>query len=94
MMKRLKIILIYGVVAFNFMCARTAFAGFAEPTMAEYTCYPIFQVNAVEPNILIILDNSGSMNQIAYSGSYDHNTEYYGYFESYEKERGVFFRAL
>jgi type IV pilus assembly protein PilY1 len=38
----------------------------AEPSMATYTCYPIFQVNAVEPNILIMLDNSGSMNFAAY----------------------------
>jgi len=38
----------------------------AEPSMATYTCYPIFQVNAVEPNILIMLDNSGSMNFSAY----------------------------
>ena len=38
----------------------------AEPSMATYTCYPIFQVNAVEPNILIMLDNSGSMNFNAY----------------------------
>ena len=57
----------------------------AEPTMAEYTAYPIFQVNTVEPNILIILDNSMSMNTQAYLGSYDHSTKYYGYFEPYKK---------
>jgi type IV pilus assembly protein PilY1 len=63
-----------------------AHAGLAtEPSMADYTCYPIFQVNAVEPNILIILDNSYSVNQQAYSGNYDHGTEYYGYFEPYKK---------
>jgi len=56
-----------------------------EPAMGEYTAYPIFQINAVEPNILIILDNSGSMNYAAYSGDYDHNTKYYGYFEPYKK---------
>ncbi|MBW2108168.1 MAG: hypothetical protein JRI36_05810 [Deltaproteobacteria bacterium] len=53
--------------------------------MSSYTCYPVFQVNTVEPNILIILDNSGSMNFQAYTGNYDHNTEYYGYFEPYKK---------
>lgn len=37
-----------------------------EPSMATYTNYPIFQVNAVQPNILIILDNSKSMNYPAY----------------------------
>jgi type IV pilus assembly protein PilY1 len=56
-----------------------------EPSMADYTCYPIFQVNAVEPNILIILDNSYSINEQAYTGNYDHSTEYYGYFEPYKK---------
>jgi len=59
----------------------------AEPTMEEYTSYPIFQVNTVTPNILIILDNSTSMNQQAYYGSYDHNTRYYGYFEPYKRYR-------
>lgn len=40
-----------------------------EPDMADYTAYPVFTVNPVKPNILIILDNSGSMNYNAY-GSY------------------------
>ena len=32
-----------------------------EPNIADYTAYPIFMVQAVKPNIMIILDNSGSM---------------------------------
>jgi type IV pilus assembly protein PilY1 len=52
--------------------------------MADYTHYPIFQVNAVAPNILIIMDNSSSMNLQAYTGAYDHTTRYYGYFEPYK----------
>ncbi|MBC8432830.1 MAG: hypothetical protein H8D96_13040 [Desulfobacterales bacterium] len=62
--------------------------GFSEPNNAQYSCQPIFQVNTTPPNILIIIDNSGSMNEKAYQGSlkkYDHNTEYYGYFETYKK---------
>lgn len=59
--------------------------GFTEPSNSQYSCQPIFQVNAVPPNILIIMDNSGSMNSRAYSGNYDHNTRYYGYFEPYVK---------
>jgi type IV pilus assembly protein PilY1 len=62
-----------------------ASAAAAEPSMATYTCYPVFQVNTVEANILVILDNSGSMNFQAYIGAYDHSTEYYGYFEPYKK---------
>ena len=57
----------------------------AEPAMADYTSYPIFQLSTVAPNILIILDNSGSMNSQAYTSAYDHNTKYYGYFEPYKK---------
>jgi type IV pilus assembly protein PilY1 len=56
-----------------------------EPSMATYTSYPIFQLNTVAPNILIILDNSASMNEQAHTGTYDHNRKYYGYFESYKK---------
>jgi type IV pilus assembly protein PilY1 len=61
------------------------FSSTAEPAMADYTSYPIFQTSSVTPNILIIIDNSGSMNFQAYSGNYDHNTRYYGYFEPYKK---------
>jgi type IV pilus assembly protein PilY1 len=53
--------------------------------MATYTSYPIFQLSAVAPNILIILDNSSSMNEQAHMGAYDHNRKYYGYYESYKK---------
>ena len=38
----------------------------AEPILADYTSYPIFTVNPVKPNILILMDNSGSMNFNAY----------------------------
>jgi type IV pilus assembly protein PilY1 len=51
------------------------FAGFGtvhavEPNMADYTAYPVFMANTVEPNILIMLDNSGSMNEQAYSDDF------------------------
>ena len=38
----------------------------AEPLLADYTSFPIFTVNPVKPNILLIMDNSGSMNFNAY----------------------------
>lgn len=44
----------------------------AEPIMSTYTSLPIFTVNPVKPNILIMLDNSGSMNFNAY-GTYPGN---------------------
>ena len=59
-------------------------------TMADYTCFPVFTSTVVTPNILIILDNSGSMNMMAYGytngyyhpDDFDPNTTYYGYFDS------------
>lgn len=54
----------------------------AEPSNAEFTCVPVFQVTANQPSILIMLDNSGSMNEAAYANKrYDPNIDYYGYFE-------------
>ncbi|MBU0728192.1 MAG: hypothetical protein KKE17_11635, partial [Proteobacteria bacterium] len=38
----------------------------AEPDIADYTAPPTFMINSIEPNIMIILDNSGSMNYNAY----------------------------
>lgn len=54
----------------------------AAETMADYTDYPIFMTNTVTPNVLIIMDNSGSMNDQAYTAAYDSTATYYGYFTS------------
>lgn len=64
-----------------------------EPSMVDYTAYPVFMAQTVKPNILIILDNSGSMNFAAYGNwpgdggtimdeLYSGSTTYYGYFET------------
>ncbi|MEK6698003.1 MAG: hypothetical protein AABZ10_03065 [Nitrospirota bacterium] len=56
----------------------------------EYCSTPPFTSNTVPPNVLIVLDNSGSMNDWAYSTAYDPTRYvagdptkpgYYGYFE-------------
>jgi type IV pilus assembly protein PilY1 len=78
-----KVIFIVSLFTFLSLCTQKVLA--AEPTMDTYTSYPIFQLNTVAPNILIILDNSGSMNSQAYTGPYDPNTDYYGYFEPHKK---------
>lgn len=39
---------------------------FTEPNISQYTAYPIFLTASVTPNILILVDNSGSMNEVAY----------------------------
>ena len=58
-------------------------------TMADYTCYPIFTANTVKPNILILLDNSGNMNLMAFgyddqgyyhADDFDPAETYTGYF--------------
>jgi len=40
--------------------------GAAEPNKVDYTSYPVFMANTITPNILIIMDNSGSMDEPAY----------------------------
>ena len=56
----------------------------AKPAMVEYTAVPPFVEQAtVKPNILIMLDNSGSMNEYVYRNEpYNSEKTYYGYFTS------------
>jgi type IV pilus assembly protein PilY1 len=54
--------------------AQSANAAFTEPNMADYTAFPANTANSPEPNIMIILDNSGSMNYNAY-GTYPGNSK-------------------
>lgn len=65
MMKRL----LTGILAVVFCGLAITIAQAAEPVMSTYESFPVFTVNPVKPNILILLDNSGSMNFNAY-GSY------------------------
>lgn len=66
------------VVSLGFPIGSTA----AEPSNSQYTCVPVFQVTATQPAILIMLDNSGSMNEAAYASKpYNQDISYYGYFE-------------
>ncbi|MBH0202037.1 MAG: hypothetical protein HP496_07010 [Nitrospira sp.] len=54
------------------------------PTMAQYTAEPPFLTEAVAPNILLLMDISGSMRESAYHNAaevYDANKPYYGYFD-------------
>lgn len=67
-MKRYRLTIIFlFVLVFSLVSGTNVWS--AEPVMSTYSCAPIFQVNAVQPNIMIILDNSGSMNKTAY-GTY------------------------
>ncbi|MEW6214405.1 MAG: PilC/PilY family type IV pilus protein [Nitrospirota bacterium] len=60
-----------------------------DPSLTDYTAYPPFASQIVTPNVLITLDNSGSMFFFAYnfndsgiSTGFNHATNYYGYFNS------------
>ena len=57
----------------------------ASAEMDNYCSTPPFLSNVVPPNVLIVLDNSGSMNDQAYAGAYDPTQfasgNYYGYFD-------------
>ena len=61
-MKQLRIVLI----ALMALALGSGSIWATEPNMADYTAYPIFMSQSVKPNIMIILDNSGSMNFPAY----------------------------
>ncbi|MCK4783590.1 MAG: hypothetical protein KAV87_07565, partial [Desulfobacteraceae bacterium] len=64
-----KIIILNMIIFLCFSLPFMPSATAAEPNMADYTAYPIFLVQTVQPSVMIILDNSGSMNFNAY-GSY------------------------
>ncbi len=57
--------------------------GGTSPSVTDYTNYPIFISKAVTPNVLIILDNSTSMQAEAYQADFIYNSakSYYGYFD-------------
>ena len=65
-MKKLSVLL--GICLF--FSAAQELAAFTEPSMSEYQALPIFTAQSVQPNIMIILDNSGSMNEPAYRDSF------------------------
>jgi len=52
--------------------------------MADYANSPIFVGNVVPPNILLLMDNSGSMNYRAYQDAFDTSKKYFGVFDSLE----------
>lgn len=54
------------------------------PTLAQYTAEPPFLTEAVAPNILLLMDISGSMSESAYHNAgeaYDPNKAYFGYYD-------------
>jgi|CXWL01.1.fsa_nt_gi type IV pilus assembly protein PilY1 len=54
------------------------------PDMADYEATPPFVSNAVAPNVLLLMDNSGSMNDRAYPAAFDPAKTYNGLFVAEE----------
>ncbi len=52
--------------------------------MADYTSTPPFISDGVPPNVLLLMDNSGSMNMAAYQPAFDTTRAYFGIFDPYE----------
>ncbi len=59
--------------------------GVGAVTMADYTSSPPFLSEAVPPNILLLMDNSGSMNEAAYkAAAFVTTKQYFGLFDPLE----------
>ena len=54
--------------------------GLAAAAMGDYCSAPPYITRSIAPNIMVVMDNSLDMYQPAYSGAYDPNTTYLGYF--------------
>jgi type IV pilus assembly protein PilY1 len=87
-------VLVIGVIALLALTFAPATAN-GEPVMADYAAFPPFMSATVEPNVLVILDNSTSMCEFAYkevSGKicsdavaftgYQAGVKYFGYFDA------------
>jgi len=53
-------------------------------SITDYTASPPFISQNVPPNILLLLDNSGSMNSNAYDNPFDPATTYFGLYDPFE----------
>ncbi|MDE3225295.1 MAG: hypothetical protein KGN30_07795 [Nitrospirota bacterium] len=51
-------------------------------SLSDYTSSPPFTTAAVPPNVLLLLDNSGSMNNMAYRSAFDPTYTYSGIFDA------------
>ncbi|MCJ8499313.1 pilus assembly protein [Desulfatitalea alkaliphila] len=81
--------LLWGLLGSGMVATAAAGNDWTKPKMADYVQLPPFVAYSVKPNIMILLDNSGSMNETAYGGSYQGEpyngpdqpaVRYYGYF--------------
>ncbi len=76
---RKKVIWTLGIISFLLGYVLNAPCAYLD----KYCATPPFLSQAVSPNVLILLDNSGSMNELVYKSSEGFNSSkrYYGYFD-------------
>ncbi|MBI1822822.1 MAG: hypothetical protein HYR80_01700, partial [Nitrospirae bacterium] len=81
--KLVQFVLIFVLLGMGVAPARAATTSYS---LSDFSALPPFIGNVVTPNILLLLDNSGSMNDTAYgqasAGPYSAATEYGGYFDN------------
>ena len=70
MKKSIIFIILWAIIVLHFGFGTTMAQ---EPSLSQYQSFPVFMANSVNPNILIMLDNSGSMNEQAYSDDFGGN---------------------
>ncbi len=88
-------ILVIGVLTVLVLTFAPQCANGDTQALSDYAAFPPFMSATVEPNVLVILDNSGSMNEFAYKEvrgrictgaeaytGYQAGVKYYGYFDS------------
>ncbi len=82
------IIVSISILGILMLQGRVYAAACTSPTLGDYTSYPPFIGSVVKPNVLILLDNSGSMFYFAYdfngtgvSEGFVPTKDYYGYFD-------------
>lgn len=75
---------LYGIIGILLLGSILRLTDAQAQTMADYTAMPPFIASTVPPNILLLMDNSGSMNNSAYHNSneaYNSTKTYNGYFD-------------
>ena len=84
-MKRLIFLVMFGAAILALGPSVQVTMATSPTTMVDYTAYPPFVGNAMPPNVLLLMDNSGSMQDSAYhlnGETYDSTKTYGGYFDN------------
>ena len=83
---------LFFIIICTFFSPNTSFSA-CDPSLSDYLAYPPFVSSKVMPNILLILDNSGSMNRFAYhetSGLRCATTQVWTGYEPFKEYYGLF----